>query len=158
MWTRFACNEAGFQCTLSCGPAGKGHYGWRGQSAKLFLVTTLDLKAVYRQLPISPESRPYAVIVVPRPDGKGVSLLEGKALPFGAVPLCFTSTEWLGCCVGLDLIEFLRRFFLLWHLAALPRNLCSELLGFKYFRRQAVGFQAARFRAWHRSRLLKMEG
>ena len=153
MWTRFARNGGEFQCTLSCGTvlSAKVHPSWGLRGAEP-LVTTRDLKAAYRQLPISPESRPYAVIAVPTPDGRSVGLFEGKALPFGsnASVLHFNRVARLLHRIGLELclpwVNFYDDFPVMAPSCIADNSLQTmivlcQLLGFKYSEDKLLAFR-----------------
>ena len=62
---------------------GSVHHAWKDRNASSPLLSAMDLRNAYKQLPLNPNSRRLAVCVLPKPGG-GVECYESQALPFGA--------------------------------------------------------------------------
>jgi len=57
---------------------------WRDASRLRPMSKTYDLRAAYKQLPLHPEERPKAVILLRPPGGKAIKAFICNTLPFGA--------------------------------------------------------------------------
>ena len=58
--------------------------GWEAAGGKFPFLTTLDLKAAYRQLPLAPDCKPLSMVALAKPDTREPMFFEMQALPFGA--------------------------------------------------------------------------
>ena len=85
-WWTVCCDvTARVKVSLSDGTCLEGsvHHAWKDQEASAPLLSTMDLRNAYKQLPLNPNSRRLAVCTLPKPGG-GVECYESQALPFGA--------------------------------------------------------------------------
>ena len=85
-WWTVCCDvTAQVKVSLSDGTCLEGsvHHAWKDQEASAPLLSTMDLRNAYKQLPLNPNSRRLAVCTLPKPGG-GVECYESQALPFGA--------------------------------------------------------------------------
>ena len=85
-WWTVCCDvTAQVKVSLSDGTCLEGsvHPAWKDQEASAPLLSTMDLRNAYKQLPLNPNSRRLAVCTLPKPGG-GVECYESQALPFGA--------------------------------------------------------------------------
>ena len=88
-WVRIMSTEGSFSLKLSDGTLleGRVHAAWRvrgEESAWHPVLTTLDLKAAYKQYAIHPTHRAFNLVALMTPEGDECKLFEGRALPFGA--------------------------------------------------------------------------
>ena len=85
LWVRSLRGTGRVSMTLSCGTvlAGELHPGWHKVGAEP-LLTTLDLRAAYRQFALSAKSRALSGIALLDPVKLTPGLFESKALPFGS--------------------------------------------------------------------------
>ena len=85
IWARAMCGGHDCELALSSGLVLKGrvHPGWK-KAGHQPLLTTLDLRAAYKQFAVSADSRAWAVIALLNPDTLVPGLFESKALPFGS--------------------------------------------------------------------------
>ena len=88
-WVRIMSTEGSFSLKLSDGTVleGRVHAAWRvrgEESAWHPVLTTLDLKAAYKQYAIHPTHRAFNLVAWMTPEGNECKLFEGRALPFGA--------------------------------------------------------------------------
>ena len=85
-WWTVCCDVSDqVRVSLSDGTCLEGvvHPAWKDRSASAPLLSAMDLRNAYKQLPLNPDSRRLAVCVLPKPGG-GVDCYESQALPFGA--------------------------------------------------------------------------
>ena len=85
IWVRALEGTGQVSIVLSCGAALDGplHPGWRKAGADPML-TTLDLRAAYKQFALSAKSRAWSIIALLDPVKLVPGLFESKALPFGS--------------------------------------------------------------------------
>ena len=85
IWVRAIEGTGRVSMTLTCGAVLEGalHPGWRKAGADP-LLTTLDLRAAYKQFALSARSRAWSVIALLDPVKLVPGLFESKALPFGS--------------------------------------------------------------------------
>ena len=85
LWVRAIRGTGRVSMTLSCGTVldGELHPGWHKAGADP-LLTTLDLRAAYKQFALSAKSRAWSVIALLDPVKLIPGLFESKALPFGS--------------------------------------------------------------------------
>ena len=84
-WTEHCISTGPVTMCLSDGSRleGKVHPAWKDPKQRAPLLSTMDLRNAYKQLPLSPESRRFAICVLPGARG-GVECFESQALPFGS--------------------------------------------------------------------------
>ena len=106
IWVRALEGTGRVSMVLSCGAAldGQLHHGWRKVGADPRL-TTLDLRAAYKQFALSAKSRAWSIIALLDPVKLVPGLFESKALPFGssASVLHFNRLARLFCRIGVEL-------------------------------------------------------
>ena len=93
LWTR-AILQGRVSVTLAdgCVLEGDVHSAWSSAGGSRPLIATLDLKAAYKQIPLSPSSRPLSVVSLPNPESREPASFTSCALPFAR---CSTSTACL---------------------------------------------------------------
>ena len=84
-WTEHCGASGPVSVRLSDGTRLEGavHPAWKDPKQRAPLLSTMDLRNAYKQLPLSPASRKVAICVLPRTQG-GVGCFESQALPFGS--------------------------------------------------------------------------
>ncbi|CAE7555695.1 SLC24A2, partial [Symbiodinium sp. CCMP2592] len=85
LWIRVLNGPPDFTIPLSTGESlsGRLHDGWKKVGCEP-LLTTLDLRAAYKQFAVSAKSRALAIIALLDPSTAEPGLFESKALPFGS--------------------------------------------------------------------------
>ena len=85
LWMQQVLADGKVAIELSDGSCLRGsiHPCWRSEEGRLLELATLDLRAAYKQFPLSPKSRALSVLVLKNPVSKEVACFEAKALPFG---------------------------------------------------------------------------
>ena len=114
IWARAMCGGHDCELVLSSGLVLKGrvHPGWK-KAGHQPLLTTLDLRAAYKQFAVSADSRAWAVIALLNPDTLVPGLFESKALPFGSAAsvLHFNRLSRLLWRLGVELLIPWGNFF-----------------------------------------------
>ena len=114
LWAR-AVMQGHVSITMSDGRVleGKVHGAWSVAGGSRPLITTLDLKAAYKQIPLAPSSRPLAVVSLPHPESREPAFFTSCALPFGASAsvLHFNRVSRLLWRLGLELLLFWSNYF-----------------------------------------------
>ena len=84
LWMQQVLADGKVAIELSDGSCLRGsiHPCWR-EEGRLLELAALDLRAAYKQFPLSPKSRALSVLVLKNPVSKEVACFEAKALPFG---------------------------------------------------------------------------
>ena len=84
-WTTWVINRGTCEVTLNTGEvlSGSVHEAWQETTAAPML-STMDLHAAYKQLPLSPSARAMSVVVLLNPITKSAGCFIGRALPFGS--------------------------------------------------------------------------
>ena len=115
LWNRAVLDPGMFTIALSDGQTLEGlvHRGWESAGGKFPLITTLDLRSAYKQLPISSGCKPFAMVALPHPVTRQPQFFEAQALPFGSSSsvLHFNRVSHLLWRIGIELFLFWSCFF-----------------------------------------------
>ena len=115
LWNRAMLDPGLFSISLSDGQVLEGlvHPGWESAGGKFPQITTLDLRSAYKQLPLAPDCKPFAMVTLPDPLTRVPMFFETQALPFGGSSsvLHFNRISHLLWRIGVELFLFWSCFF-----------------------------------------------
>ena len=82
LWNRAMLDPGLFSISLSDGQVLEGlvHPGWESAGGKFPQITTLDLRSAYKQLPLAPDCKPFAMVTLPDPITRVPMFFETQAL------------------------------------------------------------------------------
>ena len=165
LWVRAIRGTGRVSMTLSCGTVLDGELqpGWHKAGADP-LLTTLDLRAAYKQFALSAKSRAWSVIALLDPVKLIPGLFESKALPFGssASVLHFNRLARLFWRIGVELFLPWCNFYDDFPVMS-PKGIAANtmdtmialcnLLGFRFASDKLSPFASRATVLWHRSGL-----